>query len=191
MPDRRLAMRTAALVTILASGLAAQDHQHVAEMTHPSATTASVPTRPGQAAFGAIAEVVALLDADPATDWSRVDIEALRQHLIDMDNVTMRSRIAAVDVPGGFRASVTGTGEVVASVRRMTTAHARQMRLDGLAEATVTEIPGGVRLTVTATTPDDPRAVARLRGLGAIGFLTLGDHHQAHHAMIARGMGPH
>lgn len=174
-----------------AAPLAAQDHQHVAGMTHPAGAAVDAPTRPGQAAFGAIAEIVARLDADPATDWSRVDIEALRQHLIDMDNVTMRSRIATVDVPGGFRASVTGTGDVVASIRRMTTAHARQMKADGLADATVTEIPDGVRVIVTATTPDDPRAVARLRGLGVIGFLTLGDHHRAHHEMIARGMGPH
>jgi hypothetical protein len=43
------------------------------------------PTFPGQDAFGAIAEVVQLLDADPQTDWSRVDLERLRQHLIDMN----------------------------------------------------------------------------------------------------------
>jgi len=40
---------------------------------------------PGQDAFGAIQEIVQILDADPKTDWSKVDLEALRQHLIDMD----------------------------------------------------------------------------------------------------------
>ncbi len=46
--------------------------------------------RPG-AAFGAVQEIVEILEADPATDWSKVDIDALRQHLIDMDNVTLHA----------------------------------------------------------------------------------------------------
>ena len=37
----------------------------------------------GHDAFGAIQEIVQILDADPNTDWSKVDLEALRQHLID------------------------------------------------------------------------------------------------------------
>ncbi|MFX5914869.1 hypothetical protein ABTE45_18800, partial [Acinetobacter baumannii] len=52
-----------------------------------------MPTQPGQSAFAAILEIVALLEADPATDWSKVNIEALRQHLIDMDNVTLRADV--------------------------------------------------------------------------------------------------
>ena len=44
---------------------------------------------PGQSAYGAISDVVRLLKADPGTDWSRVNVEALRQHVIDMDDVTV------------------------------------------------------------------------------------------------------
>ena len=44
-----------------------------------------------------------MLEADPNTDWSKVNVEALRQHLIDMDHVTMRSEVAQRVVPGGFR----------------------------------------------------------------------------------------
>ena len=47
-----------------------------------------VPTMPGQEAFGTIQEIVRMLEADPATDWSKVNIGALREHLIDMDEVT-------------------------------------------------------------------------------------------------------
>ena len=61
-------------------------------MKHEMASTGT-PAMPGQDAFGAIAEVVQMLDADPSTDWSKVDLERLRQHLIDMDEVTMRSMI--------------------------------------------------------------------------------------------------
>jgi hypothetical protein len=44
------------------------------------------PTLPGQDAFGAIQEIVRMLEADPKTDWSKVDLETLRQHLIDMND---------------------------------------------------------------------------------------------------------
>ena len=55
--------------------------------------TGSGPREPGQVAFAANQEVVAILASDPATDWSKVDIEALRQHLIDMNSVTLRARV--------------------------------------------------------------------------------------------------
>lgn len=37
-------------------------------------------TEGGQSAFAGITEIVALLDADPTTDWATADIEALWQH---------------------------------------------------------------------------------------------------------------
>ena len=49
------------------------------------------PTMPGQEAFGTIQEVVQILEADPTTDWSKVNIPALREHLIDMNEVTLRA----------------------------------------------------------------------------------------------------
>ena len=49
----------------------------------------AVATQPGQGAFAAIQEIVEILAADPKTDWSKVNIDALRQHLIDMNNVTL------------------------------------------------------------------------------------------------------
>jgi hypothetical protein len=33
-----------------------------------------------------------MLEADPATDWAKANIGALREHLIDMDEITMRAR---------------------------------------------------------------------------------------------------
>ena len=52
---------------------------------------AGQPTMVGQEAFGAIQEVVQVLEADPTTDWSKVNIAALREHLIDMNEVTLRA----------------------------------------------------------------------------------------------------
>ena len=71
---------------------------------------ATSPPMPGQDAFGAIQEIVQILDADPKTDWSKVDLEALRQHLIDMDEVTLSADAAAKRGGGSLEIAVTGTG---------------------------------------------------------------------------------
>lgn len=89
------------------------------------AAPAKLPTLPGQAAFGAISEIVGILKQDPSTDWSKVNIEALRQHLIDMDEVTMRAAVTERSVPAGFVADVTGAGKTIAADARDTTLVAR------------------------------------------------------------------
>lgn len=161
----------------------AQEHVHQPGMSHDQPPVSA--RQPGQSAFAAVAEVVALLVADSATDWSRVDIEALRQHLIDMDEVTLRSTVRAEPVPGGARFVVTGTGRTVGAIRRMATAHAGT--IESPWHAVVEARAGGVTLTVTSSVARDE---ARIRGLGFIGLLTVGEHHGAHHLAIARGAMP-
>jgi hypothetical protein len=83
--------------------------------------------------------------------------------------------------------NVTGTGRTEPAIRAMVVPHAAELdRMPGLAAKTE-PIPGGVRLTVTARDAQDAKAVARLRGVGFIGLLTLGAHHQPHHLAMARG----
>jgi uncharacterized protein (DUF1786 family) len=69
----------------------AQDQSHADHAQHMMAATSATPTMPGQEVFGTIGEIVRILEADPATDWSKVNINPLREHLIDMDEVTMRA----------------------------------------------------------------------------------------------------
>jgi hypothetical protein len=149
----------------------------------------STPRQPGHAAFAAIAEVVRILEADSSTDWSKVDIEALRQHLIEMDDVTMRAVVKRESIPGGARFTVTGTGHVADAIRRMSTAHATMVSMEGQLRMTVQEIPSGARVTVLSVGGSDA-AVARIRALGFVGLLTQPDHHAMHHLMIARGEMP-
>ena len=154
-------------------------------MTSPAAI--DEPTLPGQDAFGAISEIVRLLDADPHTDWSQVDLERLRQHLIDMNEVVLRAEVRTSPVPGGLVMDVTGAGRTETAIRAMVVPHAAELdQMPGLAAKTEA-IPGGVRLTVTARDAEDAKAAARVRGLGFIGLLTLGAHHQPHHLAMARG----
>lgn len=164
-------------------------HAHTPGMSHDSAMAAQrpKPTRAGQEAFGTIAEVVRILDADPRTDWSKVDLEALRQHLMDMDDVTMRAAVRSTPVDGGVTFDVRGTDRVRDAIRRMALAHGATITpADGFRWVAV-ETPEGARVTVTALRATDARAVARLRGLGFHGLLSLGDHHTAHHLGIADG----
>ncbi len=155
-------------------------------MPHRSATTGA-PAMPGQDAFGAIAEVVQMLDADPTTDWSKVDLERLRQHLIDMNEVVLRAQVKQTPVSGGLVMDVTGSGRTEQAIRAMLIPHAAELdRMPSFAARTEL-IPGGVRLTVTARTAEDAKAVTRLRGLGFAGLLTVGAHHGPHHVAMARG----
>jgi hypothetical protein len=145
------------------------------------------PTLPGQDAFGAIAEIVRILEADPKTDWSRVDLERLRQHLIDMHEVVLRAAVTSKLVPGGLVMDVTGTARTEPAILAMVVPQATELdRMPGLS-AKAESIAGGVRLTVTTRDAQDAKAVARVRGLGFIGLLTLGAHHQPHHLAMARG----
>ena len=176
---------------VLALPARAQEHAHKAGMVHtagmtpPTATV--LPTQGGQAAFAAISEIIKLLEADPTTDWSRVNLERLRLHLIDMDLVTLRSRVTSTTVPGGVLIVVRGTGATIGAIQRMTRAHANMVAKDTGSRFSRTQLPDGARLTATAANPSDEHAVARLRGLGFIGLMAAGDHHAAHHIMLARG----
>ncbi len=153
-------------------------------MAHGQAQPTTVPTEPGQAAFGAIQEIVETLQADPQTDWSKVDIDALRQHLIDMDEVTMRAVAQKEPIENGLRIRVTGSDRTLAAIQRMVPDHARE--IDGLEGWTVRTAPlsDGVELTVTA---NDGAEVQKIRALGFMGIMVQGSHHQMHHLAMAKG----
>lgn len=145
------------------------------------------PAMAGQDAFAAIGEVVRLLDADPATDWSKVDLERLRQHLVDMNEVVLRSEVASSPVPGGLAMNVTGGGRTERAILAMVVPHAAELDRMPAWSAKTEPIAGGVRLIVVAKNPGDARTVARIRGLGFAGLITEGAHHQPHHLAMAKG----
>jgi len=153
---------------------------------HGHGSAADEPTLPGQDAFGAIQEIVRILEADPKTDWSKVDLEALRQHLIDMNDVTLKADAAAKPVDGGLEIAVTGSGRTVEAIQRMVPAHAHEIdraHLNGWSAKT-DPLPNGVLLTVTAGSVKEAQ---HIRGLGFIGIMVSGHHHQPHHLAMARG----
>ncbi|MCP4564389.1 MAG: hypothetical protein GY873_36765 [Bosea sp.] len=157
-------------------------------MMNQKSTALTQPTLPGQDAFGAIQEVVRLLEADPVTDWSKVSIAALREHLIDMNEVTLRATVDEKRLSSGVEATVTGEGRVAAAIKRMVPAHAQELKAMNDWAATTEDLPNGVRLTVTTS---DAKQVPKLQALGFMGLMVQGSHHQPHHLAMAKGTVQH
>ncbi len=144
-------------------------------------------TEQGQSAFAAIEEIVLVLVADPNTDWSKVNIPVLREHLVDMELVFTDAEVKATEVENGFQFAVTGTGKTIGSIQRMAIAHAGVMNGTGDWTFSPEKTETGVVLTVTSTADD----MGKLRALGFFGIIAMGMHHQNHHWMMATGVNPH
>jgi hypothetical protein len=90
-------------------------------------TRGDVPALPGQDAFGALQEIVRILEADPHTDRSKVNMDGLREHLIDMNEVTLHTDAAIRRIDGGIEVAVTGAGRTLAAIERMIPDQARHL----------------------------------------------------------------
>ncbi|MBU2994351.1 hypothetical protein Q4555_06750 [Octadecabacter sp. 1_MG-2023] len=172
----KLGLLSAAMMFVASNAMA--QHAH----------TSGSPSETGQSQFAAIAEIVTLLRDDPETNWAQVDIKALRDHLVDMDNVTTKASIERAVNGLSVSFLITGDDDVAASIRRMVLAHSPM--LQGSSDWTVTagEIDNGASMLVQVGSDEDLNQVL---GLGFFGLMTIGAHHQQHHLMIAMGRSPH
>jgi hypothetical protein len=190
--------KTIAIMTALLSGTAFANAQttlssHGDSMDH--ATHAqdqplqdTILTEPGQGAFAALSEVVRVLEADPDTNWGRVDLAGLRAHLVDMDRLVSDTNVEETELPDGLSAIATGDTETIATLRRMVPVHAAQLTQDDRWTVEAIDAENGVELRVTS---DNPAVVARIRGLGFFGLMASQDHHREHHMTMARGKDAH
>lgn len=139
----------------------------------------------GQSAFDLIKQVVNQLEANPDTDWAKVNIDGLRQHLVDMNQVTLYAEVESSSVDGGARYVITGDGITRDAIKRMVPTHAAQIQNEFAGWSATTQIRrDGVVLTVSA---NDAATTAKIRALGFMGFMVLGDHHTDRHIMMATG----
>ena len=145
-----------------------------------------VPAMAGQDAFGTIAEIVQMLQADPTTDWSKVNIGTLREHLIDMNEVTLHAAASERMLDNGIEIAVTGEGRTLAAIKRMVPAHVHELTEIGW-NAKTEDLPNGVKLNVLAS---EAAPLTRLKALGFMGIMVQGAHHQPHHLMMAKGEFP-
>lgn len=191
-------LTTALAMIVLAGATTAASAQtsqlgHMPTMDHNAHMQGATPnnsvlTEPGQGAIAALSEVVRVLEADPQTDWSRVDLGALRDHLVDMDRLITDTAVEETALPDGLRAVATGDPDTLATLHRMVPAHAAQLATDDRWIVDVSEEDASVTLTVTSP---DAAVSARIKGLGFFGLMASQDHHRDHHMMIARGEDPH
>lgn len=158
---------------------------------HPAADGAAIPLQqPGNAAFAAVREVVEALNARDDVDWSRVDLEALRQHLVEMERFTLEAEVVErEEIDGGLRVGVRGPdAEVHRSLARSLGAHAPVLARETGWNVSATEEADRIVLEATADTDEEAE---RIRGLGYIGLMATGAHHTEHHWQIATGQRPH
>jgi hypothetical protein len=138
----------------------------------------------GQGAFGAIQEIIRILRAASGTGWSKVDLDVLRQHLIDMDEDTLPAEAEVRRIDGGIQVAVTGRGRTLDAIRQMLSKNAVHLTGNDGWTVRATELPNGVVLIATAA---DPKQATIIQGLGFAGVMASGTHHQQHHLTIARG----
>ena len=152
----------------------------------PSAHQVPTLTEPGNDIFGTIQEIVRKLDANPHTDWSKVNLEALRQHLLDMQAFTDNVRvIAKKPIPKGVKLTIRPTTpRAVTALRHLLSMHPMMLKQEAGWTMNVAHQGKDTILTVTTPKPDE---VAKIRGLGYIGLMAYGAHHRRHHWMIATG----
>ncbi|MFP4622528.1 MAG: hypothetical protein ACLFM7_14565 [Bacteroidales bacterium] len=169
---------TAFMVFSMTNSVVGQ-HNHTGKSSTPL-------TMPGNEVFGTIQEVVQKLEADPDTDWSEVDLEALRQHLLDMKAFTEEVEVLSKKpVENGVKIQVRPKSkQAVGALKRLFSMHPAMLKKEKGWEMKTQK--QGKQWTIICTT-DEQTEVDRIRALGYIGLLAEGAHHQRHHWMIATG----
>lgn len=189
----RAALASLVVGTIWASPIQAQ-HQHSPPDSVQSSTEVpeDVPLEaPGHSIFGAVQEVIRELESRPDTDWSNVNVERLRQHLLDMHRVAQKVTVnKTAPIENGVRLVVQPkTPAARESLRRVLSAHPAMLNEEtGWSMKTTSSDKGFI---ITTTDPNGGQDTQKIRALGYVGLLSHGAHHQKHHWMIVRGKHPH
>lgn len=162
------------------ASFAQHSHEGHAAMTAQE----NLPTEGGQSAFAAIAEIVKILQDDPKTDWSKVNISALRDHLVDMSDVTLNAEASQIRKDGVVTFTISGEGRTLTAVQSMVPAHAQELaKIEGW-EVTAKTTATGAILEISSGIEGE---LTKISALGFFGVMTMGAHHQPHHMAMATG----
>lgn len=167
------------IFSVLVAAPACAQHSHSGNVH-----TMAGPQESGQSGFAALTEIVTILRDDPETDWSSVNIAALRRHLVDMDLLTTEAEVDVMQRTEGARFEIRGTQRVLEAIRAMVPAHATFLAAETGWDVSTEELEDGVAMIVDGD-------AAQIQGLGFFGVMTIGAHHQEHHLMLAKGERSH
>ncbi|WP_026481083.1 hypothetical protein [Ahrensia sp. 13_GOM-1096m] len=178
---------SAALAIVGYNTYATAQNEHSGHAGHSSSDNmvmAGVPTEPGQSAFAAIAEIVKILEDDPSTDWSKVNITALRDHLVDMEMLTTEAVVTQVETQNQVIFEVTGSAAAIDAAKSMVPAHSAELRTSfgWDIEAQVKESRVEMIVKSSESLPRE-----KIKALGFFGIMATGAHHQPHHLGMATG----
>lgn len=158
--------------------------QHVATMG--TIDEKILPVESGQSAFAAIGEIVTLLKNDPTTDWSKVDIDSLREHLVDMNELTLHTSVDSAVEGKKVVFRVSGEGRSRRAIQAMMPAHASVLSAANLFDVDVEKIENGAIMRIVF---DTEKQRQEIQALGFYGIMAIGAHHQEHHLQMAKGNG--
>lgn len=182
-------------IFMLSSVLVFGQHQHNQHAAHQkNHHDSKLPHTPlkqtGSDVFDAIQEVIKHLKADPNTDWTKVNLESLRQHLIDMKAFTEEVEVLQQEaVEKGIRIVVKGeTERAEKALGNMLKMHPKMMKMERNWEMKAEKKKDVYEIICTTENSEE---IALIRGLGYIGLIVEGAHHQVHHWMMATGAGHH
>jgi hypothetical protein len=114
----------------------------------------------------------------------RDHVSALRDHLVDMNALTLDAMVTEEPRDDGLSMIVTGKGRTLQAILHMVPAHAAELDKMPAWSASAAINQDGAVLTVTS--PDET-VQTRIKGLGFFGLMATGNHHLA----IAQGMSVH
>lgn len=160
---------------------------HKGHAGHNAAQTempAPLPTEAGQSAFAAIAEIVEMLNEDPNTDWSKVDIDKLRNHLVDMNELTLNAKVSKIVGQNNVSFAIGGAPRTLKAIKAMVPAHAVELNKIAGWQVDVEIKTDSVVMQVSS---DDAGVLAKVSALGFFGMMATGAHHQPHHWGMATG----
>lgn len=141
---------------------------------------------PGQGGYAALSEIVSHLMERSETKWDTVDIEGLRLHLLDMDNLFTHANVTIEELPNGLRIHASKNGLGGDAVTRMVPAHAPVLASETGWVSEAKTFSGEIIWTVSS--PTDAQII---KALGFFGLMAIGDHHRSHHLNLAIGQTSH
>lgn len=181
---RRIQFASIAALAILFGSFHISLAQHTHDMHSAEMGDTNLPTEGGQSTFAAMAEIVAMLMDDPDTDWSKVNISALREHLVNMNELTHNAKATQAKDGDVVVFTITGEGKTLRAIQSMVPAHAKELdKIEGWTVSAKT-MPTGAVLTVASKSDTE---LAKIAALGFFGMMSIGAHHQPHHLAMATG----
>lgn len=182
----KTALAAISVALLIVGPAMSQQMDHDAHMQSPE--NSIIPLEPGQDAFAAIAEIVAILRTDPETDWGRVSINALRAHLVDMNELVLGAVVETRPHPDGLTMRVLLEGPAGDAASRMVPAHGPVLAAE---TGWASEVDVGTESLVWTVADLTGDRIAEIQALDFFGLMATGDHHRAHHIAIARGVAAH